>query len=190
MNTKSFKTLEKINFYKWLGLLLLLPLTANAEELPETIKSAPTETVPEVNAGMTASKPLIYDRTVQGKMEEVYSKVFTALDNNSYYVILEPNLGKNLSLFAKRWGEDYNKNKLESIRSIVFCSAWYANKISNVDPSLLALCPLRITLYSKENETHILFVRPGRVAGNSPAQLIAKELEDDVIRTIEVAISN
>lgn len=143
-----------------------------------------------IAAGNIDTKPLVYDRTVQGEMNEVYAKVFTALENNSYYVILEPNLGKNLSHFSKRWGDDYNKNKLTSIRSMVFCNGWYANKISNEDPKLLALCPMRITLYSKGNETHILFVRPGRVAGNSPAQKTAKELEDDVIRAIEVAIAN
>jgi len=134
--------------------------------------------------------PLIYDRTVTSGMDEVYKNIFTALENNSYFVIFEPNIGKNLSHFAKRWGNDYNKNKLTSIRSMVFCNAWYANKISNLDPSLLALCPLRITLYSKNKKTHILFVRPGKVAGSSKAQKIAKELEDDVIRTIEVAIAN
>lgn len=73
---------------------------------------------------------------------------------------------------------------------MVFCSAWYANKISNIDPSMLALCPLHITLYTRDNKTHILFVRPGKVAGPSKAQKVAKELEDDVIRTIEVAIAS
>ena len=136
------------------------------------------------------TNPLIYDRTVNGGMNEVYNSIFTALENNSYYVIFEPNLGKNLSHFAKRWGSDYNQNKLSSIRSMVFCSAWYANKISNVDPSMLALCPLHITLYTKDNKTHILFVRPSKVAEVSKAHKVAKELEDDVINTIEVAISN
>ena len=55
---------------------------------------------------------------------------------------------------------------------------------------MLALCPLHISLYSKNNKTHVLFVRPGKIAGASKAQKVAKELEDDVIRTIEIAISN
>ena len=144
------------------------------------------------DAANTGAKvnPLVYDRTVSGSMDEVYKNIFTALENNSYFVIFEPNIGKNLSHFAKRWGEDYNKSKLDSIRSMVFCNAWYANQISNIDPSMLALCPLRITLYSKKNKTHILFVRPGKIAETSSAHKIAKELEDDVIRTIEVAIAN
>ncbi|MCK5386976.1 MAG: DUF302 domain-containing protein [Gammaproteobacteria bacterium] len=169
---------------KLLGILLLIPMTTLLAEPQDVVsKKVKSSTTLRVN-------PLIYDRTVQGGMDEVYKKVFTALENNSYYVLFEPNIGKNLSHFAKRWGDDYNKNKLTSIRSMVFCSGWYANKISNLDPGMLALCPLRITLYSKNKETHILFVRPGKVAGPSKAQKVAKELEDDVIRTIEVAISS
>lgn len=177
--------------YKILSLLFFITLSVTSYAAENVNGNSVTinNTIPAENKAKK-SPSFVYNRTVQGKMDEVYKKVFTALENNSYFVILEPNLGKNLSYFAKRWGADYNQNKLESIRSMVFCSAWYANKISNIDPAMLALCPLRITLYSKNNETHILFVRPGRVASNSPAQKIAKELEDDIIRTIEVAITS
>ena len=171
--------------FKILSILFLIPMTALIAE-PVT-QSIPTHENP---TSTLRANPLVYDRTVLGTMSEVYKNIFTALENNSYFVIFEPNIGKNLSHFAKRWGDDYNKNKLKSIRSMVFCNAWYANKISNIDPSMLALCPLRITLYSKDDKTHILFVRPGKVAGPSKAQSVAKELEDDVIRTIEVAIAN
>lgn len=168
--------------FKLLSILLLLSMTTLAAEPLQVVKSVTKTKTLKVN-------PLVYDRTVSSGMEDVYKSIFTALENNSYFVIFEPNIGKNLSHFAKRWGEDYNKNKLDSIRSMVFCSAWYANKISNIDPSMLALCPLHITLYSKNNKTHVLFVRPGKVAQASKAHKVAKELEDDVIRTIEIAIS-
>lgn len=171
--------------FKLLSFLLLLPITTLiAEPQPQIVKNPVTTTTKlKVN-------PLVYDRTVPAGMEDVYKSIFTALENNSYFVLFEPNIGKNLSHFAKRWGDDYNKNKLDSIRSMVFCNGWYANKISNIDPSMLALCPLHISLYSKNNKTHILFVRPGKIAGTSKAQKVAKELEDDVIRTIEIAIAN
>jgi len=169
--------------YRLLLVLFLLPVTSVLAETQVTAVKASDANTGKVN-------PLIYDRTVPGEMDDVYKHVFTALENNSYFVIFEPNIGKNLSFSAKRWGDDYNKNKLSSIRSMVFCNAWYANKISNIDPSMLAMCPLRLTLYTKDKQTHILFVRPGKVAAASKAHKVAKELEDDVIRTIEVAIAN
>lgn len=169
--------------FRLVFVLFLLPVTMLFAEPQATVENADTVITGKVN-------PLVYDRTVPGEMEDVYKHVFNALENNSYFVIFEPNIGKNLSFSAKRWGDDYNKNKLSSIRSMVFCNAWYANKISNIDPSMLAMCPLHLTLYTKDKQTHILFVRPGKVAAASKAHAIAKELEDDVIRTIEVAIGN
>lgn len=169
--------------FKLFSLLLLIPMTTLVAEPQVVAQPVKKATTLKVN-------PLVYDRTVSAGMKDVYKSIFTALENNSYFVLFEPNIGKNLSHFAKRWGDDYNKNKLDSIRSMVFCSGWYANKVSNIDPGMLALCPLHITLYSKNNKTHVLFVRPGKVAGTSKAQKVAKELEDDVIRTIEIAIAN
>lgn len=132
-----------------------------------------------------AESNMIYEKAVKGELDTTYKQVFNALENNGYYVIFEPNIGKNLASFKERWGKDYNKNKLEGIRSMVFCNAWYANQMSNADPQMLALCPLHISLVQKEGVTRILFVRPSLVATGSSAEKVALELEQDVIRTIE-----
>lgn len=168
---------------KLFSILLLIPMSIVFAAEPQNIVKKKNVIVKSL------ANPLVYDRTVSVEMDEVYKNIFTTLENNGYFVLFESNIGKNLSLFAKRWGKDYNKNNLKSIRSMMFCNGSYANQISNIDPSMLALCPLRITFYSKDKETHILFVRPGKVAATSKAHNIAKELEDDVIRTIEIAIS-
>jgi len=132
-----------------------------------------------------AGSPMIYEKQVKGPLEKTYKQIFNALENNGYYVVFEANISKNLSHFKKRWGKDYNKNKLEAIRSMVFCNGWYANQMSNADPQMLALCPLHISLVHKEGVTRILFIRPSLVATGSPAEKVALELEQDVIRTIE-----
>ncbi len=132
-----------------------------------------------------ADSPLVYVKTVSGDFEATYKRVFTVLENNGYFVVFEPNLGKNLANFKNRWGENYNRNKFEEIRSMVFCSGYYANEMSNQDPQMLALCPLHITLTHKAGVTQILFVRPSLVAAGSPAEKTALELEQDVIRTLE-----
>ena len=135
-----------------------------------------------------ADSPMIYEKDTKGEMDATYKQVFNGLENNGYYVIFEPNIGKNLASFKERWGKDYNKNQLEAIRSMVFCNAWYANQMSNADPQMLALCPLHISLVYKDGITRILFVRPSLVATGSPAEKIALELEQDVIRTIESSL--
>ncbi len=134
------------------------------------------------------------DRTVliweTGKdLETSYDVVYTALENNRFYVVFEPNIQKNLSVFAERWGEDYNRNDLEGIRSMIFCNGWYANAVSNADPDMLALCPLHITLVQKAGVTKVLFARPTVIAGSSKAQAVAREIEEGVSKALDEAVA-
>lgn len=156
--------------------LFMLTTPVLAEEAATTAQAATTPAETESN---------VYVKKVKGDFSTTYKKVFTALETNGYFVEFEPNIGKNLSHFAQRWGNNYNKHDLEDIRSMVFCNAWYANEVSNMDPEMLALCPLHITLIHKKGITKILFVRPGHVAADSPAKKVVEELEQDVIRAIE-----
>ena len=155
---------------------LLLSNSLLAEPVNTTVKNQKPEN--------KKSESSVYERRIKRDEPEVYKQLFSALENNGYFVVFETNIGKNLSRFAQRWGDDYNKNNLDSIRSMIFCNGWYANQVSNADPTMLALCPMHITLTHKQGITSILYVRPGQVAKESAASKIATELEQDVIRII------
>ena len=174
-----------INVFAAPELEAVLPETASpATSTPPRASIPVTPTAPAIQEQPPLVEPLVFVHKVKGKMNKIYKRLFTALENNGYYVIFEPNLGRNLAHFSKRWGKDYNKNKLDSIRSMVFCNGWYANKISNKDPNMLALCPLHVTLFHKQGYTSVLFVKPGQVSQGSAANSVALELEQDVIRII------
>ena len=181
------------------SVLQLLASTVLAEEPLITSPAVTTTTItktpiaqstdsPSQNDAAVKLEPAVFVHTVKGSMNKLYKRLFTGLENNGYYVIFEPNIGRNLAHFAKRWGKDYNKNKIDSIRSMVFCNGWYANKISNEDPDMLALCPLHVTLTHKQGTTRVLFIRPGLVSQGSAANSIALELEQDVIRIIKESV--
>jgi len=179
-----------------LASMLFVPTYSQAEiPLVSTESSQPKKNLQIAEATTVAPSPvkavdegMVYVKKRRKPLSVLYKRIFTALEHNGYFVLIEPNIGKSLSHFAQRWGSDYNKNKLEEIRSMVFCNAWFANKVSNADPHMLALCPLHITLIQKGKLTTIVFVRPGRVAADSPARAVAEELEKDVIRIIENAV--
>ncbi len=118
-------------------------------------------------------------------LETVYDNIYNSLEKNRFYVVFEPDIGRNLAGFSARWGADYNRNELNGIRALVFCSAWYANEVSNLDPRLLALCPLHITLYRQDGTTHVVFLRPTRVGSDSKAAQLLQELEEDVVAAVE-----
>ncbi len=138
---------------------------------------------------LSAGSPLVREWTVERDFDATYQSVYRALEDNKFFVVFEVDMQANLSGFAERWGDDYNRNDLEGIRSMVFCNGWYANQVSNQDPALLALCPLHLTVIHKQGKSTVLFVRPSQVAQGSAAEDIATELEADVVRAIEQGVA-
>lgn len=132
-----------------------------------------------------AAEGNVYKQEIDLPMDKVYPAIYEALENARYSVVFEPNIGKNLKRFAEKWGDDYNRNGLTGIRSMVFCNVWYANAVSNADPDMLGLCPLRISLYEKQGKTVVLFARPTVIAGQSKAKAILQDLEEEVIAAIQ-----
>jgi uncharacterized protein (DUF302 family) len=141
-----------------------------------------------VNLTAYAETNSIFTVSTRGDFDLVYKHVYTALENNRLFVVFEPDIGSNLSRFSKRWGDNYNRNKLERIKSMVFCNAWYANEVSNKVINMVAMCPLHITLTHKEGITSVHFVRPDRVAKGSEAESVAKDLTNLVIKAIHEGV--
>lgn len=129
----------------------------------------------------------IYVAEKKADFEQTYKNVYTALENNRFFVVFEPDIGSNISGFSKKW-KDYNLNKLSRIKSMVFCNGWYANQVSNADPDMLAMCPLHLTMTHKDGVTKVLFVRPDYIARGTRAEKLAKDLTVDVIKAIEEGI--
>lgn len=137
---------------------------------------------------LNASPSTVLSWEVEADLDSAYKEVYNSLEENRFFVVFEPNIGHSLKGFKQRWGENYNRNQLTGIRSMVFCNAWYANQVSNLDPTMLALCPLHVTLYEKDGVTRVLFVSPVRVGQDSPALDLLHELEADVSKAIQQGV--
>ena len=127
----------------------------------------------------------LYRQQVNKPLSEVYDKVYKSLEDARFFVVFEPDIGANLARFSEKWGDDYNQNNLSAIRSMVFCNAWYANKVSNIDPDMLGFCPLHLSLIESDGKTIVLFNRPGVMAQNSPAKELLIKIEAEVIEAIQ-----
>lgn len=141
-----------------------------------------------VNTAAHSGLPGVLRWDVEQDLETTYKSVYKSLEENRFYVVFEPNIGRNLEGYAERWGDDYNRNGLSAIRSMVFCNVWYTNAVSNIDPTLLSLCPLHITLFHKAGTTSIVFTRPTHTGAGSKATALLEELEADVRKAIEAGI--
>ncbi|MBT9611791.1 MAG: DUF302 domain-containing protein [Burkholderiales bacterium] len=136
-----------------------------------------------------AGSPGVYEKSIKQPLNAVYDRVNTAFEEGGFRVVYEVDIGDNLSKIAGKIGKEYNQSQLEGIKSMVFCNGIAANKVGNADPSLLALCPLHVTLIHKAGITSVLFVRPSAVAQGSPALPAAQDLENKVIKLIETGLN-
>lgn len=141
-----------------------------------------------ISLSVNAGSDSIYMHSVEKSIDQVYLPLYKALEAEGYYVVFEANIGRNMARFSDKWGENYNRNKLDGIRSMVFCSVWYANEVSNADPDMLALCPLRLSLVEKTGTTRVLFARPTVIAADSPALKILTQVENEIIGIIRKAL--
>lgn len=130
----------------------------------------------------------IFSITVEGASDEVYQSVYKSLEDARFYVIFEANIGKNLARNAKRWGDEYNKNKFDFVKSMVVCNPYFTNQVMNLDPNMMSLCPLNITVLAKEGKNTILFEKLVPVAKGSPAEDVLWEVENTIITAIENAV--
>ena len=137
---------------------------------------------------VSADSAAVYSKTVDKSVEAIYPVLYKSLEEARFFVVFEPNIGQNIAAFAERWGEDYNRNRLDEIRSMVFCNGWYANQVSNLDPQMLGFCPLHLTLTERAGKTTVLFNRPTVTAKDSPAFELFTELESEVIKAIEAGL--
>ena len=137
-----------------------------------------------ISINLSQASDAVYTASAKGDFQKIYKQVYQSLENNRLFVVFEPDIGSNLSGFSKRWGENYNRNNLEQIKSMIFCNAWYANEVSNIDPRMTAMCPLHVTLTHKKGVTSVHFVKPSYVAKGTKAEAVAAELTQKVIKAI------
>ncbi|HHJ35186.1 MAG TPA: DUF302 domain-containing protein [Gammaproteobacteria bacterium] len=136
-----------------------------------------------------AKNTAVYSQTVEKPVSAVYDAVYKSLEDARFFVVFEPDIGANLARFSDKWGEDYNRNNISVIRSMVFCNGWYANKVSNLDPNMLGFCPLHLTLIERDGKTTVLFNRPSTIAQDSAARELFIKIESEVIEAVRAGLN-
>ena len=130
----------------------------------------------------------IFSVSAERPGEEVYQSVYKSLEESRFYVIFEANIGKNLARNAERWGDEYNRNKFEFVKSMVVCNPYYTNQVMNLEPEMMALCPLTVTVMHKEGSSTVLFRKLTPTGKGSRAEDVLWEVENTIITAIENAV--
>lgn len=126
----------------------------------------------------------LYSRDIRGDFERIYRDVYMGLEKAQFHVVYEAYISDALAKHAAKWGPEYNKNGIEVVRSMVICSPWYANRLLNQDPKMIAVCPINVTVTYKQGEATVLFKRLETIGTGSPALGTLQEMDNKIIGVI------
>jgi hypothetical protein len=55
-------------------------------------------------------------------------------------------------------GDNYNRNNIQAIRSMVCCNSWYAAKVSKLDPDMLSFSLLLPSLFEQQAKSQFCLI--------------------------------
>ena len=133
----------------------------------------------------------VYVKEVNEPLTTLYPKVMKALANSKLIVVSEIDILEKFKHagLSKKFGKNFNTNKLEGIKAIIACNGYFGNEVANADPEMMALCPVRITLIQQNGKSKILFARPSALSSGSKANAIIMKLEHKVIASLESSLN-
>jgi len=126
----------------------------------------------------------VYSRTVPGDFQRIYRDVYTGLEKAGFHVVYEAFISNALAKHAKEWGDDYNRNHYDVVRSIVICSPYYANQILNHDPKMMVVCPIKVTVLYKQGRATVLYEKLESIDEHSPARKVLQKVDDKIMGVI------
>jgi len=129
----------------------------------------------------------IYKVSVKEDFPSALHTLKKTLEDQGLYIISKADISGTLKRMKGKLGKEYNKRGYSKVQSIIFCNPFYANDVLNLDPDMMALCPLKIMLLEKNGKTTALFVPPTIIAKKSPAKKVLKEVEEKVKKALKKA---
>lgn len=130
----------------------------------------------------------VYKKVVNESYETYYPKLKKELEINHVNVVAEMDLIERFTQagYAKKFGKDFNKNHLEKATSLTLCNGYIGNQVSNIDITMMAFCPIRLTILKQGDQTIVLYVKSAPSASNPKVINLLKTLDTVVINTVNL----
>lgn len=135
-----------------------------------------------------AATTTVYEKSAKMPLAEAVSHMESALKSHKLHVVTVIPVSKMLAKHKKEMGAKYNLSHLDGITGIVFCNGGIANAVSNDDPTLLAACPLHLTITEKDGVATALFARPSVIGSGDAAEPVLSKLEHMVTAAIDAGM--
>jgi len=134
----------------------------------------------------------VYKKEISLPIEIYYPKLIKAIKANHMNVLYELNLLEKFkaSGYDKKFGSEFNKSHLKAVKTLLLCNGYVGNQVSNIDPDMMVLCPLRLTLISTAAGTRVVFVKSSHLATSPKIKQLLATLDDILIHTIDLTVDD
>ncbi|MDQ1263464.1 MAG: hypothetical protein QG559_465 [Campylobacterota bacterium] len=140
-----------------------------------------------LSVSLWAAEHNVYSVTFNAPIDKVENNMLTKFQAENLVVAWQLDILDEFNKrgLVKKLGDKYNTGKLSNVRTLVACNGMIGNDIMNADPTMMAYCPIRITLTEKDGKTTVLYVRPTSAPKDSKAYPHLVKLEKKVTKAIE-----
>lgn len=130
------------------------------------------------------ARPL-YVRAIHAPMGVVYKDLVATLGHQGFRVPWGINIEKRLRMANPMLHlPNFNAQHLTDVRAMVICNPFLFNAIANADPTMIAICPMHITLVSTGGVTYVQYPREIAIAAHTPVAKIARLIDTKIERAI------
>lgn len=129
-----------------------------------------------------------YTKVVHDSFDNYYPKLQKSIKDNHMNVLYELKLIEQFKKkgYAKKFGKDFNKNDIDEVVTLLICNGYVGNQVSNIDPAMMALCPIKLTIIKQGRKLTVTFLRHDSVKANPKVKELLTTLDKILIHTIDL----
>jgi len=131
----------------------------------------------------------IHETQVRKTIKEYYPELKKAIEDNNMHVIYELDLLERFKEagYAEKFGNNFNKNNIVAIKTLLICNGYIGNQVSNIDTDMMVLCPIKITLIQIGKYTMVSFIKNSDLASNKEVEKLLAILDQTLVNTIALS---
>lgn len=133
-----------------------------------------------------ASAASVFTETLKVPMPQAQKEVRSALQSHHMKVVMTIDILKKIKAKQKVLHmANFNQPGFSDVRAMVFCNPVLFNQLLDSDWKDAAVCPLTLTLFSKDNVTHVAFAERSAYTAGGPAQDAGQRVDKLVISSLK-----
>lgn len=75
---------------------------------------------------------------------------------------------------------------MQGVKTLLICNGYVGNQVSNLDPKMMALCPIRLTIIEENKKLTVTFLRHDTIETSKEIKSLLTKLDTILKNTIDL----